>query len=409
MKKQMTVRGTLATAVATAGLMASFAVPAIAKTVTLDPILANDVKISATATVSASGATFDTPFFNAAFPVYAARNSKATVNAYGAGGSGAGQTAIMQNLVNFGASDVPMKQSDLDAKSYSTKGTLADYVQVPIALGGVAVAFKNTAITGNKLYKTAHFNVTSTILAKIYTGAITKWNDAAICAANPKWTVTVKGKKSCSLPSANIIVNGRSDSSGTTYIFTDYLHAAAPTIFTASASKSSLVTGTNGFVGGSGNQGVAANLENTNNSIGYIENSYVLLNKSLDSAFVVNKSGVAVDVTPAAIAAAAATKPTVSSTDFSIVNALGKTAYPISGYSWVMLRKVQDNAATSLAQAELTVKLIDWLAHNAPGTGVTLGQDIAATQAYVPLPTQAQTVTRNALKTVTYNGNVVLK
>ena len=415
MKKQMTVRGTLAAAVATAGLMASFAVPAVAaKKVTLDPILANDIKISATATVTASGATFDTPFFNAAFPVYAARNSKATVNAYGAGGSGAGQTAIMQNLVNFGASDVPMTASDIAAKSYTTKGTLADYVQVPVALGGVAIAFHNTAITGNKLYAKNHFNVTSEIIAKIYTSTtatptITKWNDPLICAANPKWTVTVKGKKSCALPNTNIIVNGRSDSSGTTYIFTDYLHNAQPTIFTASASKSSLVNGSNGFVAGSGNQGVATNIENTANSIGYVEYSYVLLNKSLDSAFVVNKSGTAVDVNAASIAAAAATKPAVSSTDFSIVNPLGKTVYPISGYSWVMLRKVQDAAATSLAQAELTVKLVDWLAHNAPGTGVTLGQDVAASQGYVPLPSQAQTVTRNVLKTVTYNGAAVLK
>ena len=187
------------------------------------------------------------------------------------------------------------------------------------------------------------------------------------------------------------------------------MERAAPTIFTASASKSSLVNGTNGWTGGSGNQGVATNLENTNNSIGYVEYSYVLLNKSLDSAFVVNKSGVAVDVNADSIAAAAATKPTVSSVDFSIVNPVGKTAYPISGYSWVMLRKVQDAAATSLAQAELTVKLVDWLAHNAPGTGVTLGQDVAASQGYVALPVQAQTVTRNALKTVTYNGAVVLK
>ncbi len=410
MKKQITVRGTLAAAVATAGLMASFAAPAIAaKKVTLDTILANDTKISANATVSSAGATFDTPFFSAAFPVYSARNSKATVNAYGAGGSGAGQSAIMQNTVNFGASDVPMTAADIAAKSYATKGEIADYVQVPIALGGVAIAFHNTAITGNKLYAKNGFIVTSAILAKIYTGAITKWNDAAICAANPKWVVTVKGKKSCALPNTNIIVNGRSDSSGTTYIFTDYLHTSQPTIFTASAAKASLVSGSNGFVGGSGNQGVATNLENTNNSIGYIEYSYVLLNRTLDAALVVNAAGSAVDINPTSIAAAAATKPTVSSTNFSIVNAPGKTSYPISGYSWAMLRKVQDNAAGSLAQAELTVKLVDWLAHNAPGTGVTLGQDIAAAQGYVALPTQAQTVTRNALKTVTYNGAVLLK
>ena len=100
MNKQITLRGTLAAAVATAGLMASFAVPAMAKTVAVDPILANDTKISATATINTAGATFDTPFFNAAFPVYSARNAKGTVNAYGAGGSGAGQAAIMQNTVN---------------------------------------------------------------------------------------------------------------------------------------------------------------------------------------------------------------------------------------------------------------------------------------------------------------------
>ena len=408
MKK--TLRGSLGTAVATLGLAASIVVPAGAATVKVDPILLNDTKISANATVASAGATFDTPFFSAAFPVYSARNSKATVGAYGAGGSGAGQAAIMQNTVNFAASDVPMTAADIAAKSYATKGTIDDYVQVPVALGGVAIAFHNTAITGNKLYKANGFIVTSAIIAKIYTGAITKWNDAAICAANPKWTVTVKGKKSCALPDKSIIVNARSDSSGTTYIFTDYLHAAQPTIFTNSAAKTTLVTSGNGFVGGSGNQGVAANLENTDNSIGYVEYSYVLLNKTLDAAKVVNAAGKAVDISQASIAAAAATKTTVSSTNFSIVNATGNASYPISGYSWVMLRKVQDNAASSLAQAELTVKLVDWLSHSAPAkSGYTFGQEIASAQGYVPLPAAAQTVARNGLKTITYNGSVVLK
>ena len=409
MKK--TLRGSLGSAVAVLGLAASIVVPAGAATVKVDPILLNDTKISATATVASAGATFDTPFFSAAFPVYSARNSKATVGAYGAGGSGAGQAAIMQNTVNFAASDVPMTATDIAAKSYSTKGTIDDYVQVPVALGGVAVAFHNTAITGNKLYKANGFIVTSAILAKIYTGAITKWNDAALCAANPKWTVTVKGKKSCALPDHAIVVNARSDSSGTTYIFTDYLHAAQPTIFTNTAAKTTLVTSGNGFVGGSGNQGVAANLENTDYSLGYVEYSYVLLNKTLDAAKVVNASGAAVEITQASIAAAAATKTTVSSTNFSIVNATGKTSYPISGYSWVMLRKDQSNSkATTLAEAELTVKLVDWLCHSAPAkSGYTFGQEIAAAQGYVPLPAAAQTIARNGLKTITYNGAVVLK
>ena len=409
MKK--TLRGSLGSAVAVLGLAASIVVPAGAATVKVDSILLNDTKISGTATVASAGATFDTPFFSAAFPVYSARNSKATVGAYGAGGSGAGQAAIMQNTVNFAASDVPMTAADIAAKSYSTKGTIADYVQVPVALGGVAIAFHNTAITGNKLYAKNGFIVTSSILAKIYTGAITKWNDAEICAANPKWTVTVKGKKSCALPNASLIVNARSDSSGTTYIFTDYLHAAQPTIFTNSAAKTTLVTSGNGFVGGSGNQGVAANLENTDNSIGYVEYSYVLLNKTLDPAMVVNAAGSAVEISQASIAAAAATKTTVSSTNFSIVNATGKDSYPISGYSWVMLRKDQSSSkASSLAEAELTVKLVDWLSHSAPAkSGLTFGQEIAAAQGYVALPAAAQTVARNGLLTITYNGAVVLK
>lgn len=410
MKK--TLRGSLGSAVAVLGLAASIVVPAgAATTVKVDPILLNDTKISANASVSSSGATFDTPFFSAAFPVYSARNSKATVGAYGAGGSGAGQAAIMQNSVNFAASDVPMTAADIAAKSYATKGTIDDYVQVPVALGGVAIAFHNTAITGNKLYKANGFIVTSAILAKIYTGAITKWNDAALCAANPKWTVTVKGKKSCALPDKSIVVNARSDSSGTTYIFTDYLHAAQPTIFTNAAAKTTLVTSGNGFVGGSGNQGVAANLENTDNSIGYVEYSYVLLNKTLDAAKVVNAAGKAVDISQASIAAAAATKTTVSATNFSIVNATGNASYPISGYSWVMLRKDQSSSkASSLAEAELTVKLVDWLSHSAPAkSGYTFGQEIAAAQGYVALPAAAQTIARNGLLTIRYNGSVVLK
>ena len=160
-----------------------------------------------------------------------------------------------------------------------------------------------------------------------------------------------------------------------------------------------------------GNMRVAANLENTDYSIGYVEYSYVLLNRTLDAANVVNAAGKSVAVSPTSIAAAAATKPTISATNFSIVNAPGATSYPISGYSWVMLRKDQSNSkATSLAEAELTVKLVDWLTHSAPaGSTLTFGQEIAAAQGYVKLPTQAQTAARNGLKTVTYSGAVVLK
>jgi len=413
MKK--TLRGSFGTAVAALGLAASIVVPAGAVTVKVDPILLKTTTITAAATVASSGATFDTPFFNAAFPVYSARNSKATVSAYGAGGSGAGQSAIMGNTVNFSASDVPMTATDISNASSSlsaTKGSLSDYVQIPVALGGVAIAFRASAITGAKNYSKDGFVLDATTIAKIYTGAITYWNDPAICALNPKYSVTYKGKKSCSLPEKAIVVNARSDSSGTTYIFKDYMHAAAPTIFTSTPSKTTMVTSGNGFVGGSGNQGVAANLENTDYSIGYVEYSYVLLNKTLEAAKIKNASGKVVAISPASIAAAAATKSTVSSTDFSIVNATGNTAYPISGYSWAMVRKNQsgDSKASTYAEAELTVKLLDWLTHSAPAkSGYTFGQDIAAQQGYVALPAAAQTVARNGLLTITYNGSAILK
>jgi phosphate transport system substrate-binding protein len=410
MKK--TLRGSFGTAVAVLGLAASIVVPAGAATVKVDPILSKDTTIIANATVASSGATFDTPFFSAAFPAYAARNGRATVGTYGAGGSGAGQTAIMSNTVNFAASDVPMTAADITASSASTKGSLSDYVQIPVALGGVAIAFRASAITNAKNYAKDGFVLDATTIAKIYTGAITYWNDPAICALNPKYSVTYKGTKSCSLPEKQIIVNARSDSSGTTYIFKDYMHAAAPSIFTSSPSKTTMVTSGNGFVGGSGNQGVAANLENTDYSLGYVEYSYVLLNRTLDAAKLVNAAGKTVAINPASIAAAAATKTTVSSTSFSIVNATGNTSYPISGYSWAMVRKNQsgDAKASTYAEAELTVKLLDWLTHSAPAkSGLIFGQEIAAQQGYVALPAAAQTVARDGLSTITYNGSAILK
>ncbi len=159
---------------------------------------------------------------NAAQALYQARNTNATINGYQAVGSGTGEADIIKKLVDWGGTDVPMAQSDINKdEPAGTDYTTADFLQIPIGLGGVAIPFNVPGLTVKKLVLTA------SVLANIYLGKITQWNSGAIQALNPK----VK------LPKTRIIVVARGDSSGTTYIFTNFLHAAAPTVWTTGPAK----------------------------------------------------------------------------------------------------------------------------------------------------------------------------
>jgi phosphate transport system substrate-binding protein len=390
------------------------AMPAGAATSTTDPSLASDTTLSGPATIAGGGSTFDAPLLNAAQAIYTARNANATISSYLAIGSGGGQTDIATGLVNFGATDVPMNQSNLSAMSHLGTGqkSISNYIQVPVALGGVAMGYNLPTITSNKTYAKYGVRLTGALIAKIYRGIITKWNDPLICRNNPQIAVIKRNAKhkiissKCALPNHTITVVARSDGSGTTYAFTNYLNVVAPKLW-LNVSKSEIALPSNG-VNEPGNAGVAAEVANNAYSLGYIEYSYLLLNKGITAAYVQNANGVYLQPSVSTVASAAAQKPNISWTNFAIVDEPGKNSYPISTYSWAVVRKEQQGVASSQLQATLLVKFLDWLSHSSGVSGVLEGQDVAAEQAYVALPANIQALAHTQLLKVTYGGTPLL-
>ncbi len=335
--------------------------------------LSADLKAPA-GSLNASGSTFVQPFFQAAFFAYTGKNSGLTVNYQGVG-SGAGITAFQAGTVNFAASDVPMSASDL-AKVPASSGPV---VQVPDILGGVTISYNLPGVT-------KRLKLDGPTLAGIFDGSIKTWNASQISALNPGVT----------LPSNAIIPEVRADSSGTTYIFSDYLTAAAPSVWTLGASKT--IAWPSSAVQTPKNSGVAASIKSTPYSIGYVELAYAIKN-NFTYAAVKNAAGVYVVPSPSTVAADADQKTGISSTNFSIVNEPGATSYPIAGYSWAILLQHQTSATTG-AQ---TVKVIDWTTHTGGG------QDLAGSLAYVPLPPAVQNQNRTLLLGVTGpNGQALL-
>ena len=275
-----------------------------------------------------------------------------TVN-YSAVGSSAGIAAISAQQVNFGASDVPMNASEQAA----AKG--GPVTQVPVALGAEGVAYNLNLPAGARLH------LTGPVLADIFLGQITRWNDPAITALNPGLT----------LPPAAITVVHRSDGSGTTYIFSNYLSSADPA-WAAKVGTGKTLNWPAGE-GAEGNVSVTSTVYRTPFSIGYVEQAYSrgLL---LPFAAIRNQAGNYVIPSTQTVTAAAAQKPGITPTDFSIVNQPGASSYPISGYSWALVYTHQPNQATGQA----LVSMLDWLTHD--------GQAYAAANSYVPLPSQVQ-------------------
>jgi phosphate transport system substrate-binding protein len=311
--------------------------------------------------LTGAGSTFDQPFFTRAFYEYNQQDSGVTIN-YASIGSGGGISQFQAQTVNFGASDVPMNASEIAAAKGGT------VLQVPIALGGEAISYN---LYGVK----AGLHLTGTVLAQIYLGQIKMWNDPAIMALNPGVT----------LPSQAITVIHRSDGSGTSYIFTNYLSTVSPA-WNSGPGTGKTVNWPVGL-GGKGNEGVAGLVKEVSGSIGYVELAYALQN-NFTYAAIQNPAGSWVEPSLATVAADAAQKPNVSSTDFSIVNEMGSNSYPISGYSWVLIYETQSNTSNGTA----LVKLLDWLTHT--------GQSNAKALDYVPLPANIQQLARTTLQMV---------
>ena len=306
--------------------------------------------------LTGAGSTFDEPFFQTAFAAYSADNPL-TVQ-YQAVGSGAGIQKFINNAVDFGATDVPMNQ--IEATLAAASGSPA--VQIPIALGGVAIAYNEPKIRG-----TGGLRLDGPTLAGIFLNKISKWNDPSIRALNPGLV----------LPDVPIRPVHRSDSSGTTYIFTDYLSSVS-SAWKAGVGTGKSVAWPSGGSDGKGSPGVANWVHRHEGGIGYVELSYAIA-EHVPYIRIENQTGAFVVPTLDSVTAAAAQFPRVSPDHFSIVNAPGTQSYPIAGYSWVLLRQQQ----TDRSRGQALLKLFRWMVSNS-------GQAFATRLNYAPIPAVAQ-------------------
>ncbi len=302
------------------------------------------------ADLTGAGGTFPYPIYQKWFYDYAQKTG-VKIN-YQPIGSGGGIRQISEQTVDFGASDGPMTDQQLA----QAKG--GELMHIPTVLGAVAISYNVPGVPNG-------LKLTGPVLAEIYLGRITRWNDRQLQALNP-------GVK---LPDTDILVTHRSEGSGTTYIFSDYLSTQSPA-WKAGPGKGTDIQWPVGL-GGKGNAGVAGLIKQTPGSIGYVELAYVLQNK-LPYALLRNAAGrwIAPSMEGATAAAAGVAKGLPASTDFrvSIVNAPGAAAYPISSFTWLLVYK-------HLADASKQKKLLDfirWALHD--------GQKEVASLDYAALP-----------------------
>jgi len=305
--------------------------------------------------LTGAGSSFAFPIYSKWASMYAAAGGS-HVNYQSIGSSG-GIRQLSEETVDFGATDGPMT----DAQIAAAKGGLV--LHFPTVLGAVAITYNVPDIT-------TPLKLTGPVLADIYMGTITKWNDHAIASLNP----------GVRLPASDIIVVHRSEGSGTTYIFTDYLSAVSPA-WASGPGKSQTIAWPVGL-GGKGSDGVSGQVKQTPGSIGYVELSYARQNH-LPSAVIRNAAGawVAPSIEGVTAAAGAAVEHLPANTDYrvSIVNAPGSEAYPISSFTWILLYQ---NPPDSAKGAEL-VKFLKWAYAN--------GADAATALDYAPLPVSMRT------------------
>ena len=320
-----------------------------------------------------AGATFPEPYYTKAFYAYNQKYSQVSVN-YQAIGSGGGIQAFTKNTVDFGASDVPMTATEITAA-----GGDATLVQLPTIIGVAAIAYNLSSVSS--------LTLDGPTLANIYLGTIKKWNDPAIAALN----------SGVSLPSTDISVVHRSDGSGTSYAFTDYLSKISPDWKTKVGTGKSVSWPAG--IGGSGNAGVGQAVKTTDGAIGYVELAYVIQSQ-LQYAALKNANGKAVKASLDGATAAAASLTGVSPTNFSITNATGDKAYPIASYSWVILRKDQTDATKGKA----VVNLLNWLVTSAYNDSLVNGKSLQ----YAPLPSETQKFAISQLKTITSGAKPIL-
>jgi phosphate transport system substrate-binding protein len=300
------------------------------------------------AQINGAGATFPYPIYSKWFSEYNKLHPTVQIN-YQSIGSGGGIQQVTKETVFFGATDGPMNDEQL-------KAAPGKILHFPTVLGAVVPVYNLPNVSGDLKFSGA-------VLADIYLGKITKWNDAAIAKLNP-------GAK---LPATDITVVHRADGSGTTYIWVDYLSKTSPEFKT----KVGVNTSVNwpAGVGGRGNEGVSGLVRQTPGAIGYVELIYALQNK-IAYGSVQNANGEFVKASVEAVTLAAAAAANSMPADFrvSITNAAGKGVYPISSFTWLLLYEQPKDKA----QGKVMVDFVKW--------ALTDGQKYCADLGYAPLP-----------------------
>src|SRR6202161_2644024 len=305
-----------------------------------------------TVLLNAAGATFLYPIYSKWFDVYHNAHSNIQIN-YQSIGSGGGIRQLQAGTVDFGASDGPMSDDQLAQSKFKI-------LHFPTVLGAVVPTYNIAGVSGD-------LNFTQKALAGIYLGSITKWNDPEIAKANP----------GVNLPGADIVVVHRSDGSGTSYIWTDFLSKVSDDWKNKVGKANTSVNWPTGF-GGTGNEGVTGLVKQTPNSIGYIELIYAVQNNIPDGK-VQNAAGKFVKADLASVTAAAAADAKSIPDDFrvSITNAAGPKVYPISSFTWLLIpAQIQDTAKRDAIKAFLKWMLSDGQKYNEALSYAQLPKDV---------------------------------
>lgn len=328
------------------------------------------VKAQSDININAAGATFPYPLYSKMFSEYA-QKTNVKVN-YQSIGSGAGQQQLFSKTIDFGASDAYLTDAQM-------KTVPAPVVHIPTCMGAVVITYN--------IPNSPKLRFTGELIADIFMGKITKWNDPAIKAVNP----------GVALPDQGIFVVHRSDGSGTTAIFTDYLSK----VNADWKSKVGSATTVNWPVGlgGKGNPGVAGLVQQTPGSIGYVELIYAIQNK-MQMADLKNKSGNF--VTPSLQTTSVAGNIAIpADCRVSLTNTDAATGYPIASFTFLLFYKEMHTGNLDAAKADAIVKLAWWMIHD--------GQQYCEALTYAPLPKAAVTQAEANLKSLTFDGKPILK
>lgn len=317
-----------------------------------------------------AGATFPQPLYVKWFDIYYNKTSgKVKVNYQGIG-SGGGIQQLIERVVDFGASDAFMSDDEL-------KSTPAEVIHIPTALGAVVITYN---LPGNPKLK-----FSGEVIADIFMGKITKWNDKKIRELNPD----------INLPDLTITVAHRSDGSGTTYVFSDYLSKISEAWKKEMGVGKSLSWKVG--LGGKGNAGVAGIVQQTPGAIGYVELVYAEQN-NMPYGLVKNKSGNFIEPNSNSISKAAEVD-IPKDTRVSIVNTDNKEGYPISSFTWILVYKEQNYGGRDLNKAKALVELLKWINSEA--------QDYNESLLYAKLPDTVRKINEENIKSITYGGKPI--